>query len=148
MWVARLLPSLPSAMDPMREEKSHMTLFWKPLGGERVQTTFSSRNPYGPGLKRVSKTPPPHLSPADCLRFLGLKENEVTHGLFYLAENYERLFEGRIIAVNLAKKWISNLYKSIKPIAAGEELNENNRTGEFECVPLQYFPIGEIDDRY
>jgi hypothetical protein len=61
--------------------------------------------------------------------------------LFYLAENYERLLEGRIIAVNLAKKWITNFYDAGKPNAAGEELNESNLTGEFERVSLQYCPV-------
>jgi hypothetical protein len=112
-------------------KKSHEIIF-EAFGGERkFKRPFPPRFSYGPGftphrhaLKRVSKKPPPHLSPADCLRFWGLEKNEATRGWFYLAENYERLFEGRIIAVNLGKKWITNLYHSLKPIASGEELNE------------------------
>jgi hypothetical protein len=84
----------------------------------------------------------PHgLSPSECLRFWGLKENEVTRGLFHLAEIYERPFEGRIIAVTLVEKWIMNFYGTDKPNAPGENLNETNLAGEFELVSLQYFPI-------
>jgi hypothetical protein len=38
--------------------------------------------------------------------FGGGEKNEATRRLFYLAENYERLFEDRIITSSLAKKWI------------------------------------------
>jgi hypothetical protein len=56
---------------------------------------------------------------------------------------YEQLFEGRIIAVNLPKKWIRNFYNSGEPNAAGEELDKNNRTGEFQNVSLRYFAVME-----
>jgi hypothetical protein len=91
--------------------------------------------------KRVSKKAPPELSPSDCLRFWGLQENGVTRGLFHFAENYERLLDGRIITVTLAKQWITNVYTSGGPNAAGEEFNQQNQTGTIECVSPQYLPL-------
>jgi hypothetical protein len=74
------------------------------FGGERK--LWPLRGPWWPGITRyrvdmgrLKQKTPPGLTPSDCLRFWGLKENQVTHGLFYLAENYERLLEGRIIVV-------------------------------------------------
>jgi hypothetical protein len=96
-------------------------------------------------MKRDSKKVPLGLSPLDCLRFWGFEENKVTRGLFYLTKNYERLFEGRIIAVTLAKKWIMNVFKSGARKVAGGELNENNRMGEVQGVSLQYFPVVETN---
>eukprot|EP00978_Attheya_sp_CCMP212_P016463 scaffold43099_cov51-Attheya_sp.AAC.4 len=96
-------------------------------------------------LKRVSKKTPPELSPSDCLRFWGLQENGVTRGLFHFTENYKGLLDGRIIVVTLTKKWITNVYTSAsggaEGVVAGEELNEHSRTGNFEGVTLQYFPL-------
>jgi hypothetical protein len=88
-------------------------------------------------LKRVSKKPPTHLSPADCLRFCGLEKNEATRALFYLAENYERILEGRIIKSTLGKKWVDSVYAcgGVRKVA-GEELNEGNRDGELEGASL------------
>jgi hypothetical protein len=61
---------------------------------------------------------------------------------FYLAENYER-FEDRIIAANLAEKWITNSYNAGKPNAAGKISNESNRMRVFQGTSLQYFPVEE-----
>jgi hypothetical protein len=75
-----------------------------------------------------------------------LEKNAATHELFYLAENYERLFEGRIIVGTLAKKWIANVFKkgaARKVAVAGEELNkkEGNCEEQFRGVSLRYFPV-------
>jgi hypothetical protein len=95
-------------------------------------------------LKRVLRPVPHGLTPAGCLRFLGFEKNKATRELFYLAENYERLFEGRIIAVNLATKWILNVCGSSGATkVAGEELNNSNLTVEFQGVCLHYFPVVE-----
>jgi hypothetical protein len=84
---------------------------------------------------------PFRILPPDCLRFWGLEKNTATRGLFYLAENYERLFEGRVIVGTLAKKWIANVFKkgaARKFTVAGEELNKNewNCEGQFRGASL------------
>jgi hypothetical protein len=100
-------------------------------------------------MKRVSKKTPPGLSPPDCLRCWGLEKNAATRELFYLAENYERLFEGRIIVGTLAKKWIANVFKrgaARKVAVAGEELNQGNCEGQFRGASLRYFPVAQEDN--
>jgi hypothetical protein len=103
-----------SVSDP--ERKTPLEIIYDAFGGER-KFRLPIRGPYRPGfaphghaVKRVSKKTTPGLSPPDCLRFWGLEKNAATRELFYLAENYERLFEGRIIAGTLAKKWIANVF--------------------------------------
>jgi hypothetical protein len=118
------------------------------FGGERKLKLW--RGPWWHGvsryqvaLKRVLRPVPRGLTPAGCLRFWGFEKNKATRELFYLAENYERLFEGRIIAVNLARKWILNVCGSGAREVTGRELNDTNLTGEFQCVCLRYFPVVE-----
>jgi hypothetical protein len=119
------------------------------FGGQRKLKLW--RGPWWPevsryqvALKRVLRPVPHGLTPAGCLRFLGFEKNKATRELFYLAENYERLFEGRIIAVNLATKWILNVCGSSGATkVAGEELNNSNLTVEFQGVCLHYFPVVE-----
>jgi hypothetical protein len=132
--------------------KKPRDIIFEGFGGERnFKFPFPPRKPYGPGftphrhaLMRVSKKPPPHLSPADCLRFWGLEKNGATRGLFYLVENYERILEGRIIKSTLGKKWVDSVYAcGVVRKVAGEELNEGNRDGEFQGSSLRYFPVEE-----
>lgn len=130
--------------------KTRSEIIEEAFGGERK--LWPLPGPWGPGVSRfqvamtrVSKKTPLGLSPLECLRFWGFAENKVTRGLFYLTENYERLFEGRIIAVTLAKKWIMNVFKSGARKVTGEELNENNRMEEVQSVSLQYFPVVETN---
>lgn len=76
-----------------------------------------------------------------------MENNRTTRGLFYLAEKYERLFEGRIIVKNLAAKWIlsacggSGGSARSKAATAGEELTKTNATGEFQGVSLRYVSV-------
>jgi hypothetical protein len=136
--------------------KKPRDIIFEAFGGERkFKWPFSPRKPYGPGftphrhaLMRVSKKPPPHLSPADCLHFWGLEKNEATSGLFYMAENYEQILEGRIIKSTLGKKWVDSVYAcGVVRRVAGENLNEGNRDGEFQGASLRYFLVEEeIED--
>jgi hypothetical protein len=128
-------------------------------GSEILQEAFGGkrklwrlRGPLWPGvsllrvaLKRVSGPMQDGLTPSECLTFWGLEKNETTHELFYLAENCDRLFEGRIIVKNLARKWILSLCGSgsARKDAAGEELTRTDHTGEFQSVSLRYISVVE-----
>jgi hypothetical protein len=91
-------PSLPPISDAsstgMERRKTPSEKVEEAFGGERK--LWPLRGHWWPGItrysvamKRLNRKTPVGLSPSDCLRFGGLKENEVTHGLFNLAENYE-----------------------------------------------------------
>jgi hypothetical protein len=77
----------------MERRKTPSEKIEEAFGGERK--LWPLRGPWWPeinryavAMKRLNRETPADISPSDCLRFWGLKENEVTHGLFYLAENY------------------------------------------------------------
>jgi hypothetical protein len=100
-------------------------------------------------MLRVSKLPPPDLSPSECLEFFGIEKNDATRGLFCLVQNHTRIFRGRVLPSVIAKKWVDNVFASSgveqKQVAAGEELDNDNREGEFLGASLQYFPVKEQD---
>jgi hypothetical protein len=150
----------PAALSPVSDgsvvadaggKKPHDIIF-EAFGGEsKFKWPFPAWKPYGAAFTtrrhasmRVSKKVPPDLSPVDCLRFWGLKKNEATRGLFYLAENYKRILEGRIFKSALGQKWVDSVYMcGVIRKVAGEELNEGNRDGEFQGASLRYIPVEE-----
>ena len=130
--------------------KSGSDIIEEAFAGERK--LWCLQGPWWPGvsrfqvaLKRVSGPVPHGLTPSECLTCWGLENNETTRGLFYLAENFERLFEGRIIVRNLATKWILSVCGSgsARKAAAGEELTKTDATGEFQHVSLRYVSVEE-----
>jgi hypothetical protein len=148
-----LSPISDASSTGMERRKTALEIIVEAFGGDEHKLLWPFRGPWRPGIsprraatQRVSKkTPPGHSSP-DCLRCWGLEKNAATRELFYLAENYARLFEGRIIVGTLAKKWIANVFKkgtSRKFTVAGEELNKNegNCVGQFLGASLRYFPV-------
>mmetsp|Transcript_24899 Transcript_24899/g.45078 ORF Transcript_24899/g.45078 Transcript_24899/m.45078 type:complete len:426 (-) Transcript_24899:123-1400(-) len=132
--------------------KNPRDVIFEAFGGERkFKRPFPPHKPYGAeftvhrhALMRVAKKLPPHLSPEECLSFWGLEKNEATAGVFFLAENYKLILEGRMIKSTLGKKWVDSVYAGggIQKVA-GEELNEGICDGEFQGVSLRYFPVQE-----
>jgi hypothetical protein len=97
-------------------------------------------------MKRVSAETPNGLSLPECLHFWGIEENDATRDLFAVAVRYESFFEGRIVPVSLAKKWIMNALaegQGAPRTVSGEELDKTNSTGAFQGVALQYFAVEE-----
>jgi hypothetical protein len=144
-----LSPLSETSTDPglTRKSLTPLEIIFQAFGGGHKLSIFrGGRWPPGVSafkiaLTRVSRKTPPNLSIRECLLFWGFKDNEVTDGLFFLADNNERLFGGRVIAANVAKSWILNAANCCSGEAdAGEELHDGNSSGEFQGVSLRYIP--------
>ena len=110
-------------------------------------------------LKRVTanhRNRPQGLPPAESLEYCGIKRNTETKSLFFVADNYKWLLEGRIIPVSIARRWILSVCPgkggSHEKKAAGEELSKSNPSGEFSGVELHYiqteaFPSGRFTEK-
>jgi hypothetical protein len=88
---------------------------------------------------QVGHKPPAYSTPAQCFTFGGFEKNKATREFFYLAENYEQLFKGRINIRSLARNWIENAgHSSHNEQIIGEELKRTNPNGKFQGVHLHY----------
>jgi hypothetical protein len=144
---------------PSLSQDASSTGVAKKLGSEIIEVALRGerklwrlRGPWWPGvsrfqvaLRRVPGTGVPHgLTLTECLAVWGLERNETTAGLFSLAENYDRLFNGRIIVTSLATKWILSAWGShTQKSAGGEELTKEHHMGAFQGVSLRYISVEE-----
>lgn len=131
-----------------RESKTGSEIIEEAFGGERELWPLRRRLPgvscYQMALKRLSRPVPVGSNPSECLGHWGFKRNKGTLDLFWLTDNYEEYFEGRIIPVNVATKWILNVCgRNAARKVAGEELTGTDRKGKFQGVSLQFFPVEE-----